>query len=109
MTSDARHMATTGQGVLGTVNVEETVVTTDAPLVELTKNLGEAFEVRSDKPIAVTVDCNAGKAGYSEISQYRGSDYGQKGGVVLIPGGEASDVTAQCKDKNFSIEISPSK
>ena len=95
--------------VCSPASIQTTLSTEAGQSVELTKNLGEAFEVRSDKPIAVTVDCNAGKAGYSEISQYRGSDYGQKGGVVLIPGGEASDVTAQCKDKNFSIEISPSK
>ena len=90
-------------------SIQTTLSTGTGKSVDLNKSLGETFEVRSDKLIAVTMDCNAGKAGYSAISQYRGPNYGQKGGVVLIPAGEASDVTAQCKDNSFSIEIIPTK
>ena len=95
--------------VCSPASIQTTLSTETGRSVELNKNLGEAFEVRSNKLVAVTVDCNAGKAGYSEISQYRGSDYGQKGGVVLIPAGEASNVAAECKDKSFSIKISAAK
>ncbi len=95
--------------VCSPASIQTTLSTETSRSVDLNKNLGETFELRSDQLVAVTVDCNVGKAGYSEISQYRGADYGQRGGIALIPAGEASDVTAQCKDKNFSIEISPSK
>tara|TARA_B100001063_G_scaffold229093_1_gene241016 strand:- start:38 stop:661 length:624 start_codon:yes stop_codon:yes gene_type:complete len=95
--------------VCSPASIQTTLSTETGTSVDLNENLGQVFEVRSDKLAAVTVDCDAGKAGYSEISQYRGPDYGQKGGVVLIPAGEASDVTAECKDKSFSIKISAAK
>lgn len=90
-------------------SIETTLSTETANSTTLNKSLGEPFEVKSDKMVAVTVDCNVGKAGYSEISQYRGPDYGKNGGVALIPAGEASEVTAECKDTILSIQINPAK
>ena len=90
-------------------SIETTLSTELANSTTLNKSLGQSFDVKSDKMVAVTVDCNVGKAGYSEINQYRGPDYGKNGGVVLIPAGEASEVTAECKDTIFSIQINPAK
>ena len=95
--------------VCSPASIQTTLSTETGKSVELNKNLGEVIEVRSDQPVAVTVDCNTGKAGYSEISQYRGPHYGQKGGVVLIPADEVSDVTAECKENKFSIKTSRSE
>ena len=93
--------------VCSPASIQTTLSTETGQSVDLNKKLGEAFEVRSDKPVAVRVDCNAGKAGYSEISQYRGPDYGKNGGVVLIPADESSEVKTECKADIFSIQISP--
>ncbi|KZR91120.1 hypothetical protein MITS9508_00358 [Synechococcus sp. MIT S9508] len=95
--------------VCSPASIQTTLSTETGRSADLDKKLGETFDVRSDQLVAVTVDCDAGKAGYAEITQYRGADYGQRGGIALIPAGEASDVTAQCKHKNLSIEINPSK
>jgi hypothetical protein len=90
-------------------SIQTTLSTESAKTEDLNQKLGTPFEVSSDKPVAVTVDCNAGKAGYSEISQYQGSNYGRQGGVVLIPAGETSEVTGECKDNLFSILINPTQ
>ncbi|KZR92013.1 hypothetical protein MITS9509_01934 [Synechococcus sp. MIT S9509] len=90
-------------------SIQTTLSTETGNASTLNFNLGQSFEVRSDKVVAVTVDCNAGKAGYSEHDQYREPNYGKKGGVALIPAGEASDVKGECKDNAFSIQINPAK
>ena len=90
-------------------SIQTTLSTEAGNSSNLDKSLGESFEIRSNKLVAVTMDCNAGKAGYSEVDHYRGPDYGKKGGVALIPAGEASEVTGECKNNNFSIQIKPAK
>ncbi|WP_114992177.1 hypothetical protein [Synechococcus sp. UW179A] len=88
-------------------SIQTTLSTETGNSPTLNKNLGQSFEVRSDKMVAVKVDCNACKAGYSELDHFNGPDYGKEGGVALIPAGEASDVIGECKDNIFSIQINP--
>ena len=95
--------------VCSPASIQTTLSTETGNSANLDKSLGQAFEVRSDKPVAVRVDCNAGKAGYSEINQSRGPYYGKNGGVVLIPAGESSKVKTECKTDIFSIQISPTQ
>ena len=93
--------------VCSPASIQTTLSTETGNSGDLKQKLGTPFEVNSDKMVAVTVDCNAGKAGYSEISQYRGPNYGRHGGIALIPAGETSEVTGECKDNLMSIQINP--
>ena len=95
--------------VCSPASVQTSLSTETAGSADLNNELGSAFEVNSEKLVAATVDCTARKAGYSEIDHFRGPEYGNSGGVVLIPAGEASEVTGECRDDMFSVQINPIK
>ena len=95
--------------VCSPASIQTTLSTEFSQTDNLNQKLNTPFEVKSDQLVAVTVDCNARKAGYSEISQYRGPRYGNQGGVVLIPAGETSEVTGECQNNLMSIQINPAQ
>ena len=95
--------------VCSPASIQTTLSTESSQTDNLNQKLNTPFEVNSDQLVAVTVDCNARKAGYSEISQYRGPRYGNQGGVVLIPAGETSEVTGECQNNLMSIQINPAQ
>ena len=71
----------------------------------LTYGLGKPFQVKSNKPAVVAIDCETRKAGLLENWQYNQSHLGKTGGIVLIPAGETTTVSTECQQNSFSIKM----
>ena len=72
---------------------------------DLTYDLGKPFQVKSNKPAVVALDCDTRKAGLLENWQHNKPHLGKTGGIVLIPAGETTTVSTECRQNNFSIKM----
>ena len=86
-------------------SIQTTLSAVSSISYDLSYESGKSFEVKSNKPKAVAVDCATRKSGMLENWQHRKSRIGNTGGFALIPAGETKTVSAECQPNGFFIKM----
>ena len=85
--------------------IQTTLSTVSSISSDLSYESDKSFEVKSNKPEAVAIDCSTGKSGMLANWQYSKSLIGKTGGFALIPAGETTIVSAECQLNGFFIKM----
>ena len=96
---------TLATSICSPANIQTTLTKVGSTSSDLSYELGKTFEVKSNKPEAVAIDCATRKSGILANWQYSKSHIRKTGGVAVIPAGEATKVSAECQLNGFFIKM----